>query len=81
MSNIVIHDYHGYGDCDDCGSYETRTFAVYEDGKRVLADCNDGHFGDGPEWLPVDGDSALLVKVLKALGHEVELKTTDGAVI
>lgn len=73
MSHIKITGSSGWGECDDCGSYDWEDFKVTVDGKEVLHHEGDGHMGGGIwyDWRYAVTD------ILTAMGHFVEIDTRD----
>ncbi len=74
MADIVIRHSSGWGECDDCGSYDWEAVTVERDGQKLFFHAGDGHLGGGTwyDWRePVRA-------ILTALGHSVEFIDESG---
>ena len=74
MSKIEVTTmYHDLGRCDACGdSSDTWEYSIYVDGELACTYEGGGCLG---EYM---NDEVLMSRVLKALGHTLEVTTLDS---
>lgn len=74
MSKIeVTMLYHDLGTCDQCGdSSDTWEYSIYVDGELARTYKGGGCLG---EYMD---EEVLMARVLKALGHTLEVTTLDS---
>lgn len=77
MAHFFIFKDDGWGECDDCGSYDWAKVIVYEDGTSESVEYYyDGHLAGG-RFQDVDDFAEGIFVGLELAGHTAEIKQVE----